>query len=77
MRITIVPTPQFFMAGEVMVRAWQGTDALGSPVIALVVAVAGPNGAPEAFDGLVEVPPPDAAAAVEWARKLLDGKDGA
>lgn len=26
MRLTLEPTKEFFMAGDVMVRLWQGTD---------------------------------------------------
>jgi hypothetical protein len=75
MKLTIEPTPHFFMAGEVMVRMWQGIDQNGADVVALVSAVAF-TGQAEAFaEGLVPIPPPDAEDAQRWAEKIM-GKAG-
>ena len=43
MKLTIEPTKAFFMAGDVMVRMWQGTDSESQPVVALVSAVVFPG----------------------------------
>ena len=70
MRLTIAPTEAFFMQGDVVVRAWKGTDADGNGVIALVslVQVAG---RPEDLPGLVSVPPPQPEDAVRWAQQVF------
>lgn len=73
MKLTIEPTPHFFMAGEVMVRMWQGTAEDGTEVVALVTAVAGRGEAPELAAGLVSIPPPDEEAARRWAQSILSG----
>lgn len=69
MKLTIEPTEQFFMAGDVTVRAWRGSDADGREVIALVAAVSF-SGALE-VPGLVSIPPPDFNAARGWAADIL------
>jgi hypothetical protein len=73
MKLTLEPTREFFMAGEVMVRMWQGTDGDGAPVIALIAAVALTDGSarPSAFAGLVSIPPPDDESARAWAAEVL------
>lgn len=70
MRITISPTERFFMAGQVMVRVWEGEGDTGQPVFALVAAVAGGLDESE----LVSIPPPDRAEAERWATKILGGE---
>lgn len=71
MRLTIEPTEAFFMAGDVMVRAWQGTLDDGRPVTALVSAlVFDGDTAPPA--GLVSIPPPRREDALQWALAVLD-----
>jgi hypothetical protein len=59
------------MAGDVMVRMWQGTDDQGNPCIALITAVAFPGQAEAAAEGLVSIPPPDAEAAKRWAETIM------
>ena len=71
MKLTITPTEHFFMADDVMVRMWQGTDDANNPVIALVTAVAFSGQAEAAAEGLVSIPPPDAEAARRWAAKIM------
>lgn len=56
MKMTIEPTELFFMAGDVMVRAWEGEAEDGSTVIALVAAVAVAGAAFE--HELTPIPPP-------------------
>lgn len=69
MKITIEPTEHFFMAGDVMVRLWQGTDDTARPVVAFVALVR--------FDGdlsvtgLTPIPPPDADAQRRWAELIV------
>jgi hypothetical protein len=70
MKITVEPTPQFFMAGEVMVRAWKGHDAEGNQVVALISAVR-VSADTSAYDGLVSIPPPDGETARAWAAEVL------
>jgi hypothetical protein len=48
MKLTIEPTEDFFVADDVMVRMWTGTDDNGTPVVALVAAVAVNDGSPRA-----------------------------
>lgn len=71
MRLTIEPTPRFFMLREVMVRMWQGTTEGGDEVVALVTAVAAAGQSAELATSLVSIPPPDADAAREWAEHIL------
>lgn len=71
MRLTIEPTEGFFMLGDVMVRMWQGHADDGSPVLALVTAVASAGQSHEFAAGLVPIPPPDAAAARRWAQEVM------
>ena len=74
MRLSIEPTPEFFMAGEVMVRLWQGTAEDGSPVVALVTAVGFAGQAEALSEGLVSIPPPTEVEARAWAETILSGK---
>jgi hypothetical protein len=67
--LTLSPTEQFFMAGDVMVRLWQGTDQNNLPVIALIAGVMAPE---HAAAGLTEIPPPTPQEQQEWARKILE-----
>lgn len=74
-RLTIEPTGHFFMLDGVMVRAWKADDG----TIALVAAVAVPAGdgvSPLAsLGGLVEIPPPDETAQLEWAQHIIEGRE--
>jgi hypothetical protein len=72
MQITIKPTQAFFMAGDVMVRAWTGTDDSGHAVTALVSMVS--FGADVDIPGLLSIPPPDRQQAEEWAAKIQRGE---
>lgn len=74
MKLIIEPTQHFFMAGEVMVRMWQGTTDGGAEVIALVTAVADKGNATELARTLVSIPPSDADAARRWAETIMAGK---
>jgi hypothetical protein len=69
MRLTLEPTEEFFMAGEVMVRAWKGTDDKGKPVVAFIAAVSMTSDVGAV--GLVSIPPPDKVAALAWANEVL------
>jgi hypothetical protein len=73
MKLTIEPTKEFFLAGDVMVRLWRGTDADGQTVMALLSAViiCEPNAPPPA--GLVSIPPPTPEGAARWAQAVLSG----
>jgi hypothetical protein len=79
MKLTLEPTEHFFMAGEVMVRMWQGSiigpDGLEQGAVALVAAVmtgAGSGVATfEAESGLISIPPPDHSDAARWAKAVL------
>lgn len=70
MKLTLEPTGEFFMAGDIMVRMWSGTDADGSPVIAMVAGVTF-IGLGATVEGLVSIPPPDGEAARSWAAEVL------
>ena len=70
MKLTIEPTPHFFMVDQVMVRMWQGTTDSGSEIVALVTAVASRGEVPELATQLVSIPPPDAEAASRWAAEI-------
>ena len=70
MKLTIEPTPHFFMLDQVMVRMWQGTTESGAEIVALVTAVASKTDAPELASQLVSIPPPDAEAASRWAAEI-------
>ena len=74
MKLTISPTPHFFMSGDVMVRMWQGWDEEGTDVVALVTAVGFAGQAEAVAEGLISIPPPDEAAARRWAETVLSGK---
>jgi hypothetical protein len=69
-KLIIEPTEQFFMAGDVMVRAWTGTDQDGSPVTALV---AGVYMVETSALGLREIPPPSPEDQRRWAEKIMNG----
>jgi hypothetical protein len=72
MKLTIEPTTEFFMAGDVMVRAWKGMTEDGAEVIALVTAVCFAGQAAAMAEGLVSIPAPDDDAARRWAEHILD-----
>jgi hypothetical protein len=74
MQITISPTPEFFMAGDVMVRMWTGTDQNGNHLVALVTAVGFSGQAEDIAEGLVSIPPPDEAEARRWAEEVMSGR---
>ena len=71
MRLTIEPTPHFFMLDGVMVRMWQGTNESGAEIVALVTAVAGRGEVPELAAQLVSIPPPDGEMAQAWAAEVM------
>jgi hypothetical protein len=77
-KLTIEPTQEFFMAGDVMVRMWAGHTDDGSPVIALVTAVMFEVDAKATAEGLglVSIPPPDENAAVRWAETVMQRRQG-
>lgn len=73
MQLTIEPTKHFFMAGDVMVRLWQGHDTAGAQVVALVASITY-TGQVEAMvetEGLVAIPPPTPEDAKRWADRIL------
>jgi hypothetical protein len=79
MKITVEPTEEFFMAGDVMVRMWQGVaeEAGGkTPCIALITAVGFPGQAEAAAEGLVSIPPPTEADARRWAAEVMSKRYG-
>jgi hypothetical protein len=71
MKLTIEPTTEFFMAGEVMVRMWQGHSEHGAPVVVLVAAVAVAGQAEALAEGLVSIPPPTPEEAQAWAEAVM------
>jgi hypothetical protein len=73
MKLTLTPTEQFFMADEVMVRMWQGTDGNGQPVVALITAIAFTGQSAVLADDLVSIPPPTSEDAQRWAHHILHG----
>lgn len=74
MKLTIQPTPHFFMAQDVMVRMWTGHADDGSDVVVLVTAVVLSGQAEAVAEGLVSIPPPTPEDAQRWAEKVLSGK---
>lgn len=77
MKLTIEPTEHFFMAGDVMVRLWEGHDESNQVVGALVAAVMF-TGQAEAIVGelnLVSIPPPTPEEAKRWAEHILEGRE--
>jgi hypothetical protein len=72
MKLTIEPTPHFFMEGEVMVRMWQGHAEDGTRCVALVACVVLPGQADAAAENLVPIPPPTPEDAERWARHITD-----
>ena len=75
MKLTIEPTEHFFVAGDVMVRMWQGTAEDGTEAVVMVTAVAFSAQAEAIAEGLVSIPPPDAEAARRWAQTILAADD--
>lgn len=78
MKITIVPTEEFFMAGNVMVRAWEGTNDKGEHVVALISGVAIGSGPteegevrPPVIPGLISIPPPNEEEQKHWAEEIM------
>jgi hypothetical protein len=71
MQMTLEPTEEFFMAGDVMVRLWTGTSSDGIPVIALVSGVAVAGHSLPLGEKLIPIPPPDHDAQVQWAESIL------
>jgi hypothetical protein len=71
MKLTLEPTEEFFMAGDVMVRMWHGSDDNGQPVVALITAVAFTGQAEVAAENLVSIPPPTPEDAQRWARIIM------
>ena len=77
MKITVEPTEEFFIAGEVMCRMWQGTaehpDGRTEPCIALISMVSLCGQADAAVDGLglVSIPAPTEEDARRWAAEVL------
>jgi hypothetical protein len=67
--MTLEPTEQFFMLGEVMVRVWQGKEDGGGRLIALVAAIAVEQ---DTIPGLTPIPAPGPREAEHWARTILD-----
>lgn len=70
MKLTLEPTEQFFVAGDVMVRMWQGKTDTGADVVALVTAVVFAGQAEVAAEGLVPIPPPTPDDALRWADEV-------
>jgi hypothetical protein len=73
MKITIEPTETYFMAGDVMVRAWEGVTDTGEHVTALVAGVAA---AVDQVPGLVSIPAPDHLDQLAWAKHITAMQDG-
>jgi hypothetical protein len=71
MQLTLEPTEQFFLAGEVMVRAWAGSDDRGQRVVALIAGVALATRPGDVTIGLVEIPPPTVEEARRWAQEVF------
>jgi hypothetical protein len=71
MRLTLEATEQFFMAGEVMVRAWRGENEQGEPVLAMIAAVMVGGNPDHTAPGLVSIPPPTEDDARRWAAEVL------
>jgi hypothetical protein len=74
MKITVEPTEEFFMAGDVMVRMWQGVaeHADGQTAcVALITAISLTGQAEAIAEGLVSIPAPTEADARRWAAEVL------
>jgi hypothetical protein len=72
MKITIEPTEQCFMAGDVMVRMWRGVDDNGTPLAALVTAISFfETPKDDATSGLISIPPPTNEDALRWADLII------
>jgi hypothetical protein len=75
MKITVEPTEEFFMAGDVMCRMWQGTadhgDGRTEPCVALISMVSLRGQAEAAAEGLVSIPPPTEEDARRWAAEVM------
>ncbi len=61
------------MAGDVMVRLWEGEDTDGQSVVALVAMVEFTGQGQAAPVGLVSIPPPTMEDACEWAMAIING----
>lgn len=75
MKLTIEPSERFFMAGDVMVRAWTGHNEQGEDVVVLVSLVMFPGQFEFNPEGLVSIPPPTAEDAKRWAKHVLEHPD--
>lgn len=73
MKLILEPTEHFFMAGDVMVRLWTGTDGDDNPVDALISGVLVHGGSPP--PGLISIPGPDKAEQERWAHAIIWGRD--
>jgi hypothetical protein len=75
MKITVEPTEEFFMAGDVMCRMWQGSvehdDGSTGACVALISMLTFPGQAEDSAEGLVSIPPPTEEAARRWAAEVL------
>ena len=74
MKLTLEPTPDFFMADGVMVRMWTGVDEKNRPVVALIAAVALTDGSlrsPMFGSELIPIPPPGIEEAEAWAERIM------
>lgn len=78
MKLVLTPTDKFFMAGDVMVRMWQGfaqrDNAADEPAIALITAVAFTGQAEVVAEELVSIPPPTPEDAQRWAQHVLGSR---
>lgn len=72
MKMTLEPTEQFFMAGDVMCRAWEGTLENGASVVALISLVQFRTLAEYDAGGLVSIPAPTPEDQARWAKTILD-----
>jgi hypothetical protein len=73
MKLTLEQTEQFFMAGDVMCRAWTGTDAGGNACVALISLVQFIGDGQLDPAGLVSIPAPTRESAEQWAHTVLSG----
>lgn len=70
-KLSIEPTQHFFMAGEVMVRMWQGSTEDGTPVVALVAGVCVAGEDIKVANSLTSIPPPTPEDQARWAKHML------
>lgn len=76
MKLCLEPTEEFFMAGDVMIRLWQGVNANGAPVVALIAGVALIGQAEAIAETLTSIPPPTPEEALQWARTIITKATG-